>query len=663
MGTQMMKKCALLLLGTLLCTTIHGQSKDTLFKPVYETTKVKSPRSTFTHSDSIALDGLGTIYALAIDAIVTQPRESSFVRVVLEDKEGHQYLVAECDRFRYDQDQVRLEQFCQETAALKGIVPVCLRCYIAGGANLTVTNIRVSNGKTTKGVTFTVKTASSIKAAQEKDIADRINEYNVRHDKLWYAGVTKRSLCNYSDRTEFRGEQNAYWSNLQYYAGGIYDIGEMDDVPARDNANNSPYVPDFDWRNRHGKNWISPVKDQGFSGYCVAFAINGMLESRTNLYFNNKLDLKLSEQDIVYNYARAHYKDLDKIYSTGMNSSDALGLVVNHGVLDSLSVPFIDDTLYVIPSRPFGNECIQISNRYYYHVSSTIDADSIKRILIHHGPVVSGFRAVVESGKTQWHATTLVGYHTINAGDTIHKVANPEDGGLFPQYVVPDEHPYIGQTYWVMKDSYGVDEPDREGGGYLYLLFMSYENMSSLNYTTSPIISRNYTADDIVVEDADGDGYFNWGIGPRPNDRLPAWAEQEEDGDDNDWKKGAMDEYGFLADLSYTQPVFVVDHDMTDAELADSLGSRFLRRSIRINSGVTLTIQGDICFYKNKKIYMNANSILKIDGGTLVDATLYKSGNNASVKIVNGGKIQSNKKPEFILPPGISLDMDEGEIQ
>ena len=86
---------------------------------------------------------------------------------------------------------------------------------------------------------------------------------------------------------------------------------------------------------------------------------------------------------------------------------------------------------------------------------------------------------------------------------------------------------------------------------------------------------------------------------------------------------------------------------MTDTELADTLGSRFLRRSIRINSGVTLTIQGDICFYKSKKIYMSANSILKIDGGTLVDATLYKSSNNASVKIINGRKIQSNKNPEF----------------
>lgn len=74
--------------------------------------------------------------------------------------------------------------------------------------------------------------------------------------------------------------------------------------------------------------------------------------------------------------------------------------------------------------------------------------------------------------------------------------------------------------------------------------------------------------------------------------------------------------------------------DMTDAELADSLDNRFLRRPIRINSGVTFTIQGDICFYKNKKIYMNANSILKINGGTLVDATLYKAGNNAAINIV-----------------------------
>ena len=38
---------------------------------------------------------------------------------------------------------------------------------------------------------------------------------------------------------------------------------------------------------------------------------------------------------------------------------------------------------------------------------------------------------------------------------------------------------------------------------------------------------------DIVCEDADGDGYFYWGI-KDSTFTLPLWAPQEEDGDDSD---------------------------------------------------------------------------------------------------------------------------------
>ena len=91
-------RSALLLLGTFLLS-VQSRAANDLFKARYETRKAKTVNQTFSNSGSIPLDGLGTIYALSIDATITQPRESSFVRVVLEDKDGHQYLVAECDRF------------------------------------------------------------------------------------------------------------------------------------------------------------------------------------------------------------------------------------------------------------------------------------------------------------------------------------------------------------------------------------------------------------------------------------------------------------------------------------------------------------------------------------------------------------------------------------
>lgn len=37
---------------------------------------------------------------------------------------------------------------------------------------------------------------------------------------------------------------------------------------------------DIDWRTANGKNWLTPIKDQGGNGYCMSFAINAAIESR-----------------------------------------------------------------------------------------------------------------------------------------------------------------------------------------------------------------------------------------------------------------------------------------------------------------------------------------------------------------------------------------------
>ena len=59
---------------------------------------------------------------------------------------------------------------------------------------------------------------------------------------------------------------------------------------------------------------------------------------------------------------------------------------------------------------------------------------------------------------------------------------------------------------------------------------------------------------------------------------------------------------------------------------------------------------------------MNNLSNLVVDGGSLVDPTLYKSTAGGKVVIKNGGKIVCHKKSSFVLPDGISLEMDEGSI-
>ena len=55
----------------------------------------------------------------------------------------------------------------------------------------------------------------------------------------------------------------------------------------------------FDWRNKDGNNWMTPVRNQGACGSCVAFGTIGTLEGQLNIYHNDpRLDMDLSEQHI-----------------------------------------------------------------------------------------------------------------------------------------------------------------------------------------------------------------------------------------------------------------------------------------------------------------------------------------------------------------------------
>ena len=55
----------------------------------------------------------------------------------------------------------------------------------------------------------------------------------------------------------------------------------------------------FDWRDQHGVNYISPIRDQGGCGSCYAFGSMAMLEARFRLLTNNSMTPVFSTQDVV----------------------------------------------------------------------------------------------------------------------------------------------------------------------------------------------------------------------------------------------------------------------------------------------------------------------------------------------------------------------------
>ena len=105
------------------------------------------------------------------------------------------------------------------------------------------------------------------------------------------------------------------------------------DLSTRSTTTTSPFVTEFDWRNRHGKNWMTPVKNQGWCQSCWIFAAVGTVEAYTNLYYNRLLNYNLSEQEIMHCIG----------YPTPCNPGycrDAYSYIYNHGVVTENCMPY-----------------------------------------------------------------------------------------------------------------------------------------------------------------------------------------------------------------------------------------------------------------------------------------------------------------------------------
>lgn len=664
-SNSLLKECCLAV-ALLMAFPLMGNASPSskAFRARANLNKVQKLSLQLTHSDTISLSSRAAIYALSIDATINQPRESSFVRIVLEDSEGHNYLIAESDRFRNDTTTIQLTDYCEETAQLSGVTPTCLKCYLAGDATLALTGIHTADEVPMRTMsTNDTETEKTIKEVQVQDIVERINEYNIKHRKLWEAGQTPAAMMSLEERTlhgEALDEADPYLSNLIYYVGGLYEIGEIGETETMHSSSESLYVDSFDWRNRHGQDWTTIPKNQWSSSWCSEFAVAGTIEAYTNLYYNKHLDLDLSEPYLAYK--------CNQKFNKGGNNFTVFAKAKTYGVIDESSYPFVDDSTQQWPSvEPTCSERIKINN--YSFIPSSSSNDILKHTIINKGPCATSFNVKrIVNGKVQYpgHAFGVVGYGKVTPN--IMYFFLKEDG--WQDTLLQSDDYRIGMDYWICKDSYynhpGPSIRKRYQGheGYMYIICDANKRLGNFVYPTGALQSMNYTDDDIVVEDRDGDGYFNWGIGPRPNDRLPAWAEEEEDGDDSNKNRGVMDTYGNIATINYPTSTIVIDHDMTDSEFIATYnnGSRFIRQNIRINAGVTFKIEGALAFYSGKFIYMNSNSILNIDGGILVDARLVKSSAGGKVRITSNGRISGHKRTEFQLPTGILLDLDNGSI-
>jgi len=302
-------------------------------------------------------------------------------------------------------------------------------------------------------------------------------------------------------------------------------------------------IDNWDWRNRHdatdpnspyydndplGTGWITPAKNQNDPfpcGSCMAFAAAGQTEAMINLYFNKHLDYDLSEQQL--------YSCWDESYS----QFSIYEIIRDFGAINESVFPYVAEQVECMYKWDSESDTLvrinESSNLYIDTDNGDRDIELLKRNLIEHGPLFSAWHA------EDWgsaHAILIVGYGTIEAGDNI--LEKPYENKI----VLPDS-PLIGEPYWIIKNSYG---PEHQDNGF-FNLSLNQSHLYGIRSIETPlsITVDGESIQEVEWYDKDGDGYYNWGIGPKPEE-CPDDVPDEEDGNDNNVHLGPLnDSYYF----------------------------------------------------------------------------------------------------------------------
>lgn len=145
-------------------------------------------------------------------------------------------------------------------------------------------------------------------------------------------------------------------------------------------------------------------------------------------------------------------------------------------------------------------------------------------------------------------------------------------------------------------------------------------------------------------------------MGPKPVS-CPSWVPDEPDGDDSDYTKGPMDEYGWLRDLNpNSNDTLYIDTDTIWNTY------RYQHRHVCIRNNAKLTVCDTVKCYRDVSFTIRANSTLLLNGGTMEDADI-KAQTGSNVKIQNNGRIIPCTNKNFSMPLGAKMRIDYGRIK
>ncbi|MFA7708754.1 MAG: C1 family peptidase [archaeon] len=426
--------------------------------PTKEQLDTKQILQEFTKNTEIELKLDKPVNAFSLTGNAALLSEAGLIRIILVDSDKHEYLVYEINSLLSENNkQINFENTCEETCVLdKPVTPVAIKIQVEDATlNLSSINTLPEDKQFTE--------IKDIKSYKQQTLRSqnqaKIKKYN-SSQKSWTAGETSVSNLSYEEQkrlfTKEDGTIPEYLPNFQgflNYKGGIFILEETNENNRRSENQESPTTPDissnniifpdsWDWRNVHGENWNTPVKNQMSEPACNMFSVVGSVEAIINLYYNKHLNIDLSEQSLVSNsntiyraapidgFPPANLPQCETVFNFDTLANMLCG-IKNAGLCDENCYPYTNvyDTFGIDENGnpcnyPDINNCTmggglcsnyenrnwEISNFLLLHSYATpnwfikpLTEKELKQDIIKYGPLAGTF--------SPWsHSMTIVGY-------------------------------------------------------------------------------------------------------------------------------------------------------------------------------------------------------------------------------------------------------------
>lgn len=589
----------------------------------------RSVKQSHTGNYVIELDSSVLIDGMTVSGQLSLQNRHSLARVILVDMAGNEYLLYEGRYWGNDALVQNFEDMAIETAHMVQTSPAYLKIAI-NHATLNIEKISYSVASSSRKS----DDSDALRSERHERLvmysnwkSDKWRKHNAAKGVPWIAHETPESQLSYSEKKQFYGmtDDNFNLYGLEHYAGGYFvfpDTAQAEYIPRNRNRETLQFVDHFDWRDRHGKNWMTSLKNQREpndsihgNGGCWAFAAVATVESRLNLYYNQLLNVDLSEQEIGS-------CAVGNLHSGG-TSNDALYYIKGSGITTETCFPFENNN-----TIPCSKKCINPDTLITITDTTNISKNEtiVKQELIAHGPYASAISRI-------HHAMCLSGFGTIHVGDSLCLVATDTAETWM---IISENNPYIGSTYWIYKNSYGVNH---NVNGYHYAILENPDFMESNTAPTYPIRTSALSDSDIAVTDADNDGYYFWGLGPKPS-HCPICCPDIPDGDDSDPTKGEMDSYGNFSTYQFPYPDIIKSSNYTDFNQDTVICSNIYLY------GATMLVNANLTLNPAARIVVNGGSFLILNGHTTKATIIVKAGgrllmqNNAVLQLRNMGCLQ-----------------------